>query len=65
MGRAYTDRFSDAIKESGEKSSFACETCGSVLTHEQHAEVIKKHGEGMIKKITAGEVFKDPSPLGP
>ncbi|NCO51975.1 MAG: hypothetical protein GW875_07740 [Deltaproteobacteria bacterium] len=65
MGREYVDRFSEASKESGEKSSFACETCGTVLTHKQHAEIVKKHGTGMIRKITAGGVFKDPSPFGP
>lgn len=57
MGRQYKDRFSEASKESGEKSGFVCETCGSTLTKKQH--------ESMIKKLTAGAALKEPAPFGP
>ncbi|MBE0499813.1 MAG: hypothetical protein IBX47_00095 [Desulfuromonadales bacterium] len=58
MGRKdFKDHFSEAVKESGEKSGYICKTCGTHLTKEQH--------EGLIKKMTAGVTLRDPSPFGP
>lgn len=53
----YRDRFSDAIKESGEKSGYICKTCGTHLTEEKH--------QSLIQRMTAGDTLKDASPFGP
>lgn len=58
MGRKeYKDRFTDAIEESEDKSGYVCKTCGTHLT--------KKHGEGLIQKMTAGVSLHEPAPFGP
>ncbi len=55
--KEFKDQFSEAIKESGEKSGYVCKTCGTLLTKEEH--------QTLIQKMTAGVTLKEPAPFGP